>query len=143
VPTQALSPGPALRVLLAAMLAAALLSLTVAAGARATSVEGGNAFNELSQKAQEEPSSTATQTTTASGETKAVTNGSKTILIGIGAAILLLLSVAYVIVRDAKRVAPAGDEEYLERRASRDNAVRLANRRSKAKAARAQRKRNR
>jgi hypothetical protein len=131
-------------VIVAALLAAVLLSLGAATGAGAASVEGGNAFNELSQKAQEETTSTATTATTGVGTAKQPTNNNKTILIGIGAAVLLLLAIGYVIVRDARRVAPAGDEgEVLERRSARDLAVRQRKRRAKAKAAKAQRKRNR
>lgn len=142
MPGRAARPHRPLRALLAAALVLALVCLSVPVAAGAPSIEGGNAFSELSQKAQEEPSSTAAQTTT-TGETKEVTNANKTILIAIAAAVLLLIFVGYVIVRDARRVAPAGDEDYLERRASRNDALRRANRRAKAKAARTQRKRNR
>lgn len=122
-----------------ALLAGGALS---APQAGAASVEGGNAFNELSQKAQEETTSTATRTKTASseGETR---NSNKTIFIGIGAAIVLLLGIGFVIVRDARRVAPAGAEDMAEASAARDTAVRHRNRRAKAKAARSQRKKNR
>ena len=51
--------------------------------------------------------------------------------------------IAVVIVRDARRVAPAGDPESVERGLARDSAARLRKRRAKAKAARQQRKRNR
>jgi hypothetical protein len=52
----------------------------------------------------------------------------------------LLAGVAFFIVRDSRRVAPAGDGLAGS---SRDRAVRLRKRRAKAKAARRQRKRNR
>ena len=45
--------------------------------------------------------------------------------------------------RDARKVAPAGDGPLAEARAARDTAATLRRRRAKAKAARQQRKRNR
>jgi hypothetical protein len=107
----------------------------------AASFEGGGALNELTQGGSE---STPTQTTTTpnTGTTEA-SNSKGLILIALGAAVLLLSGIAYVIVRDARRVAPAGDEDLLERRSARDQAVTLAKRRAKAKAARRQRRRNR
>jgi hypothetical protein len=129
---------------------AVLLSLAVlgaggvaAPVATAASVEGGNSFNELSSRAQEQEQTTSTATsTTAKTETEAH-NSNTTIFIGIGAAVVLLLAIATVIVRDARRVAPAGAEELSEGRSARDAAARRRNRRAKSKAARAQRKKNR
>jgi hypothetical protein len=137
--------GPRPRAVAATLLGTLLLSLGATAGAGAAAVEGGNAFSELSQKAQEEPATTATTATTALGTEKEPGNNNKTILIGIGAAIVLLLGIGYVIVRDAKRVAPAGGDEaeLSERRSARDLAVQQRKRRAKARAAKAQRKRNR
>jgi len=54
---------------------------------------------------------------------------------------VLLLGIAFLIVRDARRVAPASDE--MQTGGSRDPAARLRKRRAQAKAARRQRKRNR
>ena len=51
--------------------------------------------------------------------------------------------VRFVIVRDARRVAPANEADVIEARSAHDTAVRLRKRRAKAKAARQQRKRNR
>lgn len=113
-----------------------------APGALAANVEGGNAFSELSSKAQEEETTTSTPTRTTGAETEAH-NSNKTVFVGIGAAILLLLAIAAVIVRDARRVAPAGAEEISEGRSGHDPAVRHRKRRARAKAARAQRKKNR
>jgi hypothetical protein len=117
-------------------------ALLAPASAPAAGIEGGNSFNELSRKAQEEPSSTETKpaTKTSGSESR---NSSKTLLIGLGAAAVLLLAIGYVIVRDARRVAPAGAEEISEGRRGRDAAGRRRNRRAKAKAARRQRKKNR
>ena len=60
-----------------------------------------------------------------------------------GAALVLLAGIGFLIARDARRVAPAGDIQLNEERASRDSAVRVRRRRARAKAARRQRKRNR
>jgi hypothetical protein len=123
--------------------ASALLAggLVGAPQASATSIEGGNSFNELSEKAQQEQTTpTEAQTT---GTTKATSNSTKTVGIAIGAAVVLLLAIAFVIVRDARRVAPAGAEELTEGSRARDAAARRRNSRAKAKAARQQRKKNR
>jgi hypothetical protein len=114
----------------------------IAPVAIAANVEGGNSFSELSRKAQEEEATTSTATTTATTQTEAK-NSNTTLFIGIGAAIVLLVAIAAVIVRDARRVAPAGALEMAEASSARDPAVRRRNRRAKAKAARAQRKKNR
>jgi hypothetical protein len=125
-------------VLLATLSLAGMSSPAIAV----TSVEGGSAFNELSQKAQEQETtkSTETQTVTAPKETR---NSKSTIAIGIGAAIVLLLAIAGVIIRDAHRRAPADDPADIEARVNHDLAMQQRKRRAKAKAARQQRKRNR
>jgi hypothetical protein len=56
---------------------------------------------------------------------------------------LLLAVIGVAIVRDARRVAPAGDVQLAEARSGRDAAARLRKRRAQAKAARKQRRRNR
>ncbi len=124
-----------------AALGGATVGVPVAAAAN---VEGGNSFNELSSKAQEQESenTTSTATTRSATETEAH-NSNKTLFIGIGAAIVLLAAIATVIVRDARRVAPAGAEEIGEGRSGRDRVAQHRRRRAKAKAARAQRKKNR
>ena len=121
-----------------AVLAGGSLGVPVAAG---EGIEGGNSFNELSKKAQEEEN---TETTTApkSGTESEAHNSNTTIFIGAGAAILLLLAIAYVIVKDARKVAPAGAEDIIEGRGQ-DRTVRHQKRRAKAKAAKTQRKKNR
>jgi hypothetical protein len=138
-------PLPALRASLSLLAVLALLgcSLLAPAGASASSVEGGNSFNELSQKAQEEePKSTSTNTTTGTSSSESH-NSSKTLLIGLGAAVVLLGVIGFVIVRDARRVAPAGAEDFTEGKRGSDPAARRRNRRAKSKAARQQRKKNR
>jgi hypothetical protein len=106
----------------------------------AAGFEGSGALSELTQGGTE---TTPTQTQTTSSATTETSNSKSLILIALGAAVVLLTGIAYVIVRDARRVAPAGDEDLLESRADRNAAVALAKRRAKAKAARQQRKRNR
>jgi hypothetical protein len=107
----------------------------------AAGFEGSGALSELTQGQGE---TTPTPTTTSSNTgTSEPSNSKSLILVALGAAVVLLSGIAYVIVRDARRVAPAGDEDLLERRAGRDQAVTMAKRRAKAKAARRQRKRNR
>jgi hypothetical protein len=110
--------------------------------AGAASVEGGNAFNELSRKAQE-PTTPTTTTTATTGTTAEAKNSNSVIFIGLGAAVALLVGIGFVIVRDARRVAPAGAEDTVEGGSGRDMAARHRRRRAKAKAARAQRKKNR
>jgi hypothetical protein len=127
----------------ALVLAVAMIGGAVAGPASAAeSVEGGNSFNELSQKAQQETTPTETTATTAGTEAE-VHNSNTTLFLGIGVAVVLLLAVAFVIVRDARRVAPAGGEAYGEGKTGRDMAVRRHNRRSKARAAKRARKKNR
>ncbi len=113
--------------------------------AAAGSVEGGSSFNELSRQAQEseQTTSTSTEKTTETGA-KEVKNSDKTLLIGFAAAVVLILAIAYVIMRDARRRAPAGDADpaELEARVNHDVLLRQRRRRAKAKAARQQRKRN-
>jgi hypothetical protein len=127
-------------------LACALLALGAVAPAQvfaAGSLQGGGAFSELSEKAQEDEATTTTSETGTTAATKEPSNSEKTIFIAAGAAAVLLLAIAFVIVRDARRVAPAGAEEFNEGRSAHDQAVRMRNRRTKAKAARRQRKKNR
>jgi hypothetical protein len=64
------------------------------------------------------------------------------ILLALVAAIALLVGIAFVIVRDARRVAPVEDGA-LTGGAARDTAAQMRKRRAKAKAARRQRKRTR
>ncbi len=124
------------------------LSLAATAGtalAAAGSVEGGSSFNELSRKAQETEATTTTATEkTTETASKEVKNSDKTLLIGFGAAVVLILAIAFVIMRDARRHTPLDemDPAELEAKANRDLAIRQRKRRAKAKAARQQRKRN-
>ncbi len=101
----------------------------------------GQAFNELSESAQNESTQTTKTETTAS--TTPASNNKKTIIIALLAAIALLIAIAFVIVRDARRNAPEGDASLAEATSARDSAATMRKRRAKAKAARRQRKRNR
>jgi len=114
-------------------LAGTSASITWAAG-----FEGNGSGSQLTEGAPE----TETQTTTTT-PAKEASNSKSTILIAGIAAVLLLSGIAFVIVRDARRVAPAGVDELAESRSGRDAAVALRKRRAKAKAARKQRKRTR
>jgi hypothetical protein len=130
--------------LLLALMAALLMpGAALAAG---ESVEGGSSLSELQQKAEEPETETTTTATTATseGETGEPKNSDKTLVLVLGAAVVLLSAITFVIVRDARRVAPAAEADMVgERRASADRMVRHQKRRAKAKAAKAQRKRNR
>jgi len=63
-------------------------------------------------------------------------------LLALGAAVLLLVGIAFLIVRDARSVAPAGDAPLGTGGSRRDTAAMMRKRRAKAKAARRQRKQN-
>lgn len=124
-------------------LAGAAAPLALAASVEGgTSVEGGSAFNELAQGAQE---TTPTTTTTSTTATETTTNSDTVtvIALSLGAAALLIGGIAFAILRDARKVAPAGDVRLAEAGAARDSTQRLHKRRAKARAARQQRKRNR
>jgi len=122
----------------------ALLALTLV-GAHApvaisAGIGGGNALNELTQGGQE---TTTTPTTATTAKTESSSNSSKVVILALVAAVALLVGIAYVIVRDARRVAPVPEGQLAEGGSARDSAARLQQRRAKAKAARRQRKRNR
>jgi hypothetical protein len=110
--------------------------------ALAASPTGGNAFNELTE-GHSEPAKTATTSTSSNASSTSTTNSQTVIILALVAAVLLLVGIAFVIARDARKVAPAGDPELTAGIASRDWAARQRKRRAKAKAARQQRKRNR
>jgi hypothetical protein len=99
------------------------------------------AFSNLTQQAQPEEEESATKTTSNASSTSS--SGISTgVLVPIFIAGLLLLGgIAFLILRDARSVAPAG--EMLSGNSVQDRAARQRKRRAKAKAARQQRKRNR
>ncbi len=104
----------------------------------------GNAFSELSEGGKE-TTSTATTASTGSTESSSSNSNSGTVLLlGLIAAGALIAGIAFVILRDAHRVAPVSDADVTGAgRSGRDPAATMRNRRAKAKAARRQRKRNR
>jgi hypothetical protein len=110
--------------------------------AHSAGLGGGGALHELTES-QPETTTTATTSKSASTSSGEPTNSQKTIFLALGAAVLLLGAIAIVIARDARRVAPAGDPDAIERESSRGSAAQLRRRRAKARAARQQRKRNR
>jgi hypothetical protein len=132
----------AARALTCALLAIVLCTAAAPVALAAGSAPEGQAFSELSKAAEAEPSTTTAKTET-TGTSTSSSNSKKTVIIAVGAAVVLLVAIAFVIVRDARRVAPAGDGPLNEARAARDSAATLRKRRQKAKAARQQRKRNR
>jgi hypothetical protein len=136
--------GGGLRAALACgFVATALLAAAAPGSALAAGLGGSNSLNELTGGAPE--TQTATTATTAKTSTESSSGStSRTLILGaLGVAVVLLSGIVFVIVRDVRRVAPAGDADLIEARASQDAAVRLRKRRAKAKAARRQRKRNR
>jgi uncharacterized protein HemX len=130
---------------IASLLAAcAALALTLAATgpqvAWSANLGGSNSFNELTK----EGATTPTQTTTTPASTSSSTSNSGSLLfVGAGVAIVLLGGIAFVIVRDARRVAPAAEAKLADAGSRGNSAARMRRRRARAKAARQQRKRNR
>jgi hypothetical protein len=125
----------------------ALVGLVLAAGAPAgvaAAVGGGNAFNELAGGQPETATTPTTRTTksTASTETTSHSSSKTALILGFTAAGVILVGIAFVIMRDARKVAPVGDGP-VGGGPARDPAARLRKRRAQAKAARQQRKRNR
>jgi hypothetical protein len=126
-------------------LVGALLAMTFAGALAPAAIGAGSLNNELAEKVQQQQAETPTTTaTTASTSTNEPTkSSSKTLVLGFGAAALLLAAIAFVIVRDARKVAPAADGHVGEAATARHSAAALQRRRARAKAARQQRKRNR
>jgi beta-lactamase regulating signal transducer with metallopeptidase domain len=116
--------------------------LSAPAALSATSTNG-NAFSELTEGQAEAPKTATTATASHVSSSSETTNSQTVIILALVAAVLLLVGIAFVIARDARKVAPAGDPELTAGLASRDWAARQRKRRAKAKAARRQRKRNR
>jgi cobalamin biosynthesis Mg chelatase CobN len=120
-----------------------------AAAAGAETPSSSNAFgapsesssNLTSSAAGEEEESTAKTATTASGTSLSTISTGVVIPVGV-VCIVLLGGIAFLILRDARSVAPVGDG-LGSRSTAQENAVRRRKRRAKAKAARQQRKRNR
>jgi hypothetical protein len=139
-----LSPPSRVSRTLVCLLLAVALGAASPVPALSAGVTGGNSFSELTGGQPETQTTTTNTSTAAKTTTETSTSNSRTLILGAsGAAIVLLAAIAFVIVRDARRVAPASDPDLIEARSGHDAAVRLRKRRAKAKAARKQRKRTR
>ena len=119
------------------------LAGALAPAAMAVNLREGGAFSELAGKAQQETTPTRRTASTASTESTSSSNSTTLIVLATGVAIVLLVGIGYLIFRDARKVAPAGDAQLAEVSGARRPATRLHKRRAQAKAARRQRKRNR
>ena len=120
----------------------ALLALGAASVHAPTALSAG-LNNPLGELSEHESTTTPTTTATTSTETNSSSNSSKVVILALLAAVALLIGIAFVIVRDARRVAPATEQEMIQGSSASETAARLRRRREKAKAARKQRKRNR
>jgi hypothetical protein len=112
-------------------------------GALAPAALAAGLNNELAEKAQQQELETPSTSTTRTASSESNASSSKTLVLVASAAGALLAAIAFVIVRDARKVAPATDTQLGEAANARHSPERLAKRRAKAKAARQQRKRNR
>jgi uncharacterized protein HemX len=127
-----------------ALLVLALLALSPAPVALGASFEGNGALGKLQEGAAEEATTSTATSTTSTGSTETTTHNSGSIIAVLVAVVVVLLAgVAFVIFRDARKWAPAGDSDLLEATASRHSPAAMQKRRAKAKAARKQRKRTR
>lgn len=126
------------------LLAAGLLACAGAsAGTAIAATPEGSSLQQLAEQESQTETATTATTSTSSSSSSESSNSHTTILLAMAAAVVLLSGIAFVIVRDARRVAPATDAEIAEARPGRDAAVTMRKRRARAKAARQQRKRNR
>jgi beta-lactamase regulating signal transducer with metallopeptidase domain len=133
-----LARAPALWLAVALALVAAPVPAAIAAG-----FNEGQALNKLTEGQETETSTTSTTATTTKSPESSTTS-STILIVVVGAAVVLLSGVAFVIIRDARRVAPATDVDFAQGSSSaRHTEAALRRRRAKAKAARRQRKRNR
>jgi hypothetical protein len=128
---------------LACLCAILLLSLMSAAVLAAPAHALGSAFDELTGEGRG-VTSTSSTVSLATTESPA-SNSSGVVVIALGAVVVLLIAIAFLIVRDARGMAPVGDgfATGASSGSPQDAAARLRKRRAKAKAARRQRKRNR
>jgi hypothetical protein len=113
------------------------------AGATAAELSNGGIAELANKAAQEETSSTATAATGEKQEAESSSSSgtSGVLILALVAGVLLLGGVAFVIVRDARSVAPV--VEGAVPGGSRNPQARLRKRRAQAKAAKRQRKRHR
>lgn len=127
---------------LAALLALVGVGALAAPAALAVNLQSGEggALNELTRSGQTETNTTAT--TASKTVSNQPTNSKTTVLLAMGAAVLLLSGIGVVIARDARRRSPAPELELAQGSSARHSEAALRKRRNKAKAARQQRKRN-
>jgi len=125
-----------------ALALASLMACAATLPSVAAAVEGSSLQQLAEQEAHTQTATTATTATNGSSSSTTSTSHT-TVLIVMGAAVLLLAGVGIVIVRDARKVAPATEADITEPRSGRDAAAMMRKRRARAKAARQQRKRNR
>jgi hypothetical protein len=110
--------------------------------AQAASLGGGAPFSQLTEGGSE--SSETPTSTTGSRSSTSTSTSSTVLLLSLIAAGVLLAGIAFVILRDARRVAPVPEGQIgASGRPARDTAMLMRKRRARAKAARKQRKRNR
>jgi hypothetical protein len=137
-----MSARASVRVCALSLSALLALGAAVAPPAMSASLESGGALSQLTEGGQEETKTNTTKTTSAVSSSSN-TNSKSVVLLVTAAAALLLAGIAFVIVRDARRMAPATETDVIEARSAHDAAVKVRKRRAKARAARQQRKRNR
>ena len=127
------------------LIAALALAVLVGVWALAPVALAGSLNNELAEKVQQQEAETPSTTTTTTTSSTSESGGSntKTLVIVASAAGVVLAVIAFVIVRDARRVAPVTETQFGETALARHSAARLRRRRARAKAARKQRRRNR
>jgi hypothetical protein len=134
--------GHQLRSALLALLLTLVTAAVITPAALSATPGGGNAFGELTE-GQTEATKTARTATTSRSSTEP-SNNQTVIILAMVAAVALLVGIAFVIARDARKVAPAAaDPELTAGMNSRNWAAKQRKRRAKAKAARRQRKRTR
>jgi hypothetical protein len=131
------------RLLACALVSLSLVALMCAPAAMSAGLGGANSFNELTKSEPEAPKTQTGNGQTTGSESGSTSNSKVLLLAGGLVAVALLGGIAFAIMRDARRVAPAGDAQLAESRSRTDAAARVRRRRAQAKAARRQRKRNR
>jgi len=130
----------------ACLSAGAILLLGCASATAPTAslaAQGGALGSELLEKVQQPETTTARTASTGSTSRETPTNKSKTVVLVLVAAVVVLAVIGFVIIRDARKAAPAEGPAFADGGGVRHAAARQRKRRAKAKAARQQRKRNR
>ena len=126
-----------------ALMASLALAVPLAPAAIAAGLNEGAVSQLTEGGGEEETSATSTAASTKTASSSSSSTSSTVLIVVVGAAVVLLSGVAFVIMRDARRVPPATDVEFAQGSVSRHSEAAMRRRRAKAKAARKQRKRNR